>query len=385
MVKFIGIRTLQNLLVFFLFLSATFFLLQAQPGDISDQFLANPKITAEVREQFRQDLGLSGSVWDQYVRYIRNFFSGNLGVSFSEYPKTVGEIMAERVPRTLMLFTLSTVLSYLFGFAAGKVLAWRRGKRGEQVINGIGLFLYTVFYPWFAIVMLTIFAFYLDWVPIGKFLTVEVWREAPLPANTVFGRMLWTLFLLIIAFGIVELIGRKRRNEHGRSDLLFGGRLAILVVFLLWWGLVWDESVRYALDIGHHLILPVVVLALVNFGGTMLLTRASMVETMREDFILTARAKGLTEKSVRDRHAARNALLPVTTSFVLALATIIGGGVVTETVFSWPGMGQTLLSAAVQEDIPLTIGAFSFIAVLALLAHLIVDIMYMYLDPRIRV
>jgi peptide/nickel transport system permease protein len=385
MVKFIGMRTLQNLLVFFLFLTATFFLLQAQPGDISDQFLANPKITAEVREQFREDLGLSGSVWDQYVRYIRNFFSGNLGVSFSEYPKTVGEIMAERVPRTLMLFTLSTVLSYLFGFAAGKILAWRRGKRGEQVINGIGLFLYTVFYPWFAIVMLTIFAFYLDWVPIGKFLTVEVWREAPLPANTVFGRMLWTLFLLIIAFGIVELIGRKRRNEHGRSDLLIGGRLAILAVFLLWWGLVWDESVRYALDIGHHLILPVMVLALVNFGGTMLLTRASMVETMREDFILTARAKGLTEKAVRDRHAARNALLPVTTSFVLALATIIGGGVVTETVFSWPGMGQTLLNAAVQEDIPLTIGAFSFIAVLALLAHLIVDIMYMYLDPRIRV
>jgi peptide/nickel transport system permease protein len=387
MLKFIGKRTLQNLVVFFLFLTATFFLLQAQPGDISSQFLANPKITAEVREQFRQELGLTGSVWDQYVAYIGNFFQGDLGVSFSEYPKTVWSIMSERIPRTMMLFTLATVLSYVFGFAAGKILAWRRGRRGEQVINGIGLFLYTVFYPWFAIVMLTIFAFYLDWFPIGKFLTVDKWRVVPegLTANSVFAKMLWTLFILLIVVAIVEVIGRKRRNEHGKSDWLFIGRAATVVGFVGWWYLVWNDAIEFAVDIGHHLVLPVVVLALVNFGGIMLLTRASMVETMREDFILTARAKGLTEKDVRDRHAARNALLPVTTSFVLALAGIIGGGVVTETVFSWPGMGQTLLTAAVQEDIPLTIGAFSFIAVLALFAHLLVDIMYMYLDPRIRV
>jgi peptide/nickel transport system permease protein len=117
----------------------------------------------------------------------------------------------------------------------------------------------------------------------------------------------------------------------------------------------------------------------------MLLTRASMLETLREDFILTARAKGVPDKIVRDKHAARNALLPVTTSLVLSLAFLIGGGVITETVFSWPGMGATLLDAAIQEDIPLTIGAFAFIAILALFAHLVIDIMYMYLDPRIRV
>jgi peptide/nickel transport system permease protein len=110
-----------------------------------------------------------------------------------------------------------------------------------------------------------------------------------------------------------------------------------------------------------------------------------MLETLREDYILTARAKGVPEKDIRDRHAARNALLPVVTSFILGLAFIIGGGVVTETVFGWPGMGDLLLTATVIEDVPLATGALGFIGILALLAHLLVDILYTVLDPRVRI
>jgi len=116
----------------------------------------------------------------------------------------------------------------------------------------------------------------------------------------------------------------------------------------------------------------------------MLLTRNSMLETLREDYILTARAKGLSGRVVRDRHAARNALLPVVTSLVLNLAAVIGGGIITETIFSWPGMGLTLLQAAQQKDIPLAMGALTFVGVLALIAHLVVDVLYAFLDPRIR-
>jgi peptide/nickel transport system permease protein len=141
----------------------------------------------------------------------------------------------------------------------------------------------------------------------------------------------------------------------------------------------------YANDIVHHAILPVVTLALVAFAGTMLLTRSSMLETLKEDYILTARAKGVPEKDIRDRHAARNALLPVVTSFILGLAFIIGGGVVTETIFGWPGMGSLLLNATVIEDVPLATGALGFIGVLALMAHLLVDILYSVLDPRVRI
>jgi peptide/nickel transport system permease protein len=387
MLKYIGRRTLQNILVFVVFLTATFFLLQAQPGDISQQFLANPKITPEVREQFREQLGLTGSVWTQYVTYMKNFFTGNLGISFSEYPREVGSILAERLPRTLALFLFATLLSFWMGFKSGKLIAWRRGTKLETAMTTTGVFFQTVFYPWFALMMIWAFAFGLGWFPIGKFLTVETWLDAPagVEANGVFNRMLLTTVIVGAVLAAVEIIGRRAADRRRGKQMIWAGRILLVGGLFIWWTTAWSEQVPYALDIGWHLILPTVTLALIGYGATMLLTRASMLETLREDFILTARAKGVPEKVIRDKHAARNALLPVTTSLVLSLAFLIGGGVVTETVFSWPGMGATLLSAAIQEDIPLTIGAFAFIAVLALIAHLIIDIMYMYLDPRIRV
>lgn len=387
MLKFIGKRTVQNILVFIVFLTATFFLLQAQPGDITDQFLSNPKITPEVRQQFAERLGLTGTLWEQYVRYMKNFFTGNLGVSFSEYPKEVMDIIAERLPRTLALFLFATFLAFIVGFKSGKLLAWRRGKRGEHVITLTGVFFQTVFYPWFAVVMIWIFAFFLGWFPAGKFLTVDKWltAERTFDANAVFDRMLLTVLAVAVLIIAAEIIGRRMNSRVAGRRFIWGTRVLTLIALVVWWEAVWPEMIPFALDIAYHLVLPTVTLSFVGFGGWMLLTRASMLETLREDYILTARAKGLPDKVVRDRHAARNALLPVTTSLVIGLAFLIGGGVVTETVFSWPGMGQTLLSAASQQDIPLTIGAFAFIAVLALIAHLIVDIMYMYLDPRIRV
>ena len=132
------------------------------------------------------------------------------------------------------------------------------------------------------------------------------------------------------------------------------------------------------------MILPVATLTLISFAGTMLITRSSMLEIMREDYVLAARAKGLSEKQVRDRHVARNAMLPVMTSFLFSLTFAIDGGVIIETVFSWPGMGRTLVSAVSQKDIPLALGAFLFTGTLVVIGHLVVDIVHMYLDPRLR-
>jgi peptide/nickel transport system permease protein len=137
-------------------------------------------------------------------------------------------------------------------------------------------------------------------------------------------------------------------------------------------------------DILHHLVLPVATLTILNFAGTMLLTRTTMLETLREDYIMAARAKGIPERQVRDQHAARNALLPVFTNLIIALPFIMGGGIITETVFSWPGMGLTLLNASTSGDIPVVMGASLFLGVLSLFAHLISDITYAFLDPRIR-
>lgn len=167
----------------------------------------------------------------------------------------------------------------------------------------------------------------------------------------------------------------------------WGGSALGILGFVLYWRVIPTgiEMRGYAADLAEHLILPVGVLTLVNFAGIMLLTRSSMLETMREDFILTARAKGLAERDVRDRHAARTALLPVTTSLVLAVATVIDGGIITEQVFSWPGMGNILITSVTSEDIPLAVASFSFIGVMALVGHFVVDMLYGVLDPRIRV
>ena len=139
------------------------------------------------------------------------------------------------------------------------------------------------------------------------------------------------------------------------------------------------------MDIAYHMILPIFTVTVVAFAGTALLTRTTMMEVMKDDFILTARAKGLSQRRIRDRHAARNALLPVVTSFIFTIVTIIDGSVLTETIFSWPGMGQLILQAVLEEDIPVAMASFSFIGIFALIAHFIADISYAYLDPRIRI
>jgi peptide/nickel transport system permease protein len=200
-------------------------------------------------------------------------------------------------------------------------------------------------------------------------------------ANYIFHRMLLTGLVASAVLGVWMLVARQMEPAWRRPASWLGIGLVLAGVLLYW---TTSGVGRFAADIVHHLVLPILTLALVNFAGTMLLTRNSMLETLREDYIMAARAKGLPEAEIRDRHAARNAMLPVVTSFVLALAFVVDGGVITETIFSWPGMGLTLLQAAQVEDIPMVVGALVFTGFLALTGHLIADVLYAFLDPRIR-
>jgi peptide/nickel transport system permease protein len=386
----------QNLLTYFLFLTMVYFLIDAQPGDFGSTYTADPRLTAEQRATLKARLGLDKPVGERYLIWLKNFAQGDLGIAFSEYPRPVLEIIAERAPRTLTLFMTATMVAFYLGFITGKIMAWRRGGFSEYVGTVAGVLLYTVFTPWFGLMMILIFAYYLGLFPIGKFIDPLIWRGAPQGlANTIFLRVIGTMGLAGIALFILNLVVRKLDPFRRRSVAWIGSATILLALVGYWWlarvAVVEDNGAteflaiwRYALDILHHLILPIFTLALINFAGTMLLTRNSMLETLREDYIMTARAKGLPDKVIRDKHAARNALLPVVTSFVFALAFALDGGVITETIFSWPGMGLTLLRAAQVEDIPMVIGGLVFTGALALTAHLVADVMYAYLDPRIR-
>jgi peptide/nickel transport system permease protein len=389
MIKYILKRMVQILITLFIFQTLLFVILTAMPGDVTNQMLNNPDIPPEVVAETRRALGLDDPVLVQYARWWRNFVTGDMGISFSEYPEPVIDIIKERIPRTLSLFLTTTLVRFFVGFSLGRILAWQRGGLFEYGSTLIGVMLYTVFTPWFGLMMIFVFGARLRWLPLGKFLNPVLWSRAEIPgladsgskANFVFNRMLLTASAVVVLWLLLLLVTRKLRPQN-RRRVLTGGTLALLAGAVGLWAL--SDIGLLAWDIVRHMILPVVTVTLVGFAGTMLTTRQTMLETLGEDYIQTARAKGLPEKVVRDKHAARNAMLPVLTGLIIGLPFTLSGGIITETIFSWPGMGLTLLNATNSEDVPLVMGTLSFIGVLSLLSHLVADVTYAFLDPRIR-
>lgn len=381
--KYILNRLVQILVTLVIFFALTYIILDAQPGDITLQYLGNPKFTQEQKEALQERLGLNKPVLERFGQWFLNTIQGDLGDSY-KYRKPVTEIIAERAPRTIFLFLTATLIEFFIGYYLGKVLAWTRGSVVEYSITVVGAIMFTIFTPWFALMMIWLFGFTLKWAPIGKFLDPNIWRKVTddtITSNGVFNQLLLTMIILIAGIGVIYFFTRKMNPNKSKWLRLELVAVLIAVVIGVW---AQYQYAYLAVDIIRHMVLPIFVLTAINFSGTMLLTRTTMLETLREDYIMAARAKGISENDVRDNHAARNAFLPVFTNLVISLPFIIGGGIITETVFSWPGMGLTLLEASIGGDIPMVMGAFMFIGVLALLAHLVADIMYVFLDPRIR-
>ena len=386
MAEYILRRIFQLIIVFFLFLVFSYLLFNAIPGNAFSSLLLNPALPPDAYEKVLETFGLDKPLSERLQLYIVNFFKGDFGYSYKYYPKTPIELIAERLPRTLMLFSIVNIVAFYTGFFIGKVLAWRRGSKSETWITVTSVFSYTVFYPWFALMMLWVFGYKLGWLPIGKFLYPEKWYDAPFDSDVVFITMIkFTVVATFIQF-LAFIFTRNIESLNNRKT----ARLVSFVLLLLGSYFYWGsgsalEQRTYAADIAYHMILPVFTVTIVAFAGTALLTRTTMMEVLKDDYILTARAKGLSQKRIRDRHAARTALLPVVTSFIFTIITIIDGSVLTETIFSWPGMGQLILQSVTQEDIPVAMATFSFVGILALVAHFLADISYAYLDPRIRI
>jgi peptide/nickel transport system permease protein len=318
--KEIGGRLLQLVFVLWAVATILFLMFRLMPGNPLAAYI-DPTFTEEQQLILMAKFGLDRPLWEQYFIYLWNLLQGELGDSFF-YRQPVGARVLALLPNTLVLTFSSLIVAYAFGILAGSWLAWRRGGVAERA--AIPLVLTTRAMPefWLGMVLLAVFSFWLGWFPAGG-------TRSP------------------------------------------GAEFASL------WALYTSR------DFLAHLVLPATTLAIYSQGLPLLLMRSNMLDVMKEDFVTMARIKGLSDWTVVVRHAARNALLPVMTSFAIAVGYQIQGNVVVETVFSWPGLGRELVNAVSASDYPLAQGAFLMIAVVVVVMNLIADLLYGLLDPRV--
>ena len=318
--KFIFKKIIEITIIFFVILTLLFFLFRLSPGSPISK-MVDPGLTLEDQILLIEQLGLDRPAFEQYIIYLKNFFTGNLGSSF-HYGEPVSSIIMDKLPWTILLFSLSTILAAYAGIVLGKISAWNKGSVIDNFLSISALICHTLFIPWFALLLLWVLGFKLGWFPLGGVLSPEIW--------------------------------------------ITGSSIPLKI-----------------LDVLHHMFLPLMTLFFIHLGSYLLLMRSSMLGVFKEDYIITARAKGLSEKVIRNKHAAKNAALPVLTSVGLSLAFSINGGALTEQVFTWPGIGRELIFAVSNNDYPLAQACFLLIAAVVLVANLIVDLLYAYMDPRI--
>ena len=317
---YFGRRLVHMLIVLWAIATLLFLLFRLMPGDPTIAQI-DPTFTEEQRQLVKAQFGLDRPLPEQYLIYMRNLAVGEFGLSFRQRRPVLGLVL-EVLPNTLLLTLSALIVAYGFGALFGSYLAWRRGSLFETV--SVPLVLATRATPefWLGMIVLALFAFGLNWFPSGG-------------ANSA---------------------GARYASEWGRI---------------------------LSLDYLHHLVLPVLTLAIYLQGLPVLLMRSNMLEVMREEFVTMARMKGLSERRIMLRHAARNALLPLVTAFAVGFGQSVGGNVVVESVFSWPGLGRLLVNAVANSDYPLAQGAFLIIALVLVTMNFLADLAYGLLDPRV--
>jgi peptide/nickel transport system permease protein len=320
--------------------------------------------------------------WGEFVGWMTAFYRGDLGVSISPGSSTpVIEILKITLPRTLLLLIPGTVGGFLLGMWLGKIVAWRPRGWTEFATTLGGTAFYTSFAPWLAFVMISIFGLYLDWFPPEKLIDPKKWYSVDISLNEVINRILITIVAAGLAYVIVVWLTHHLTYRKSVRWRLIGGTIIIVIAAIPW---ILTGLWPLALDLMNHLVLPLATLILLSFGETMLIMKTTMTEAVVAQHVTTARAKGLPDVRVRDRHAARVAILPVLTRFIVHLPFIIIGSFVVEHFFYWDGMGQELVRAANENDLPVLLGVLSVVAIGILVAHTVLDILTTLLDPRLR-
>jgi peptide/nickel transport system permease protein len=320
--RYLARQSLQAIVTIVLIVLLNFLLFRMMPGSPDRVNPRNPHVTAEMRQEARARWGLDKPlIPDQLVAYVGSTLRGDLGYSIKFQGQPVVKVIGDRFWPTILLIGLAEVVAIIVGLALGAYTGWRRGGRADRIGNGVSLVLYSM--PYFVIGMplIMIFATGLGWFPTSGMLTAGAHYAGP---------------------------------------------------------------VDFLVDLVSHLVLPLTTIALGLIGGYSILMRSSVTETRAEDYIATARAKGLPDGRILRAHAFPNALLPAVTLIAINLGYVVGGAITAEIVFNWPGLGTLTVDALDARDYPVIQGIFLFLSVAVVLANFAADIVYGYLDPRVR-
>lgn len=320
MIRFVLRRLAASFLLLYLVLTAIFFLLHLAPGSPADLLFEGKRISAEYRENLRRIYGLDRPLPEQYVLWLGAVARGDWGMSFSAQ-RPAASIILDALPATLLLASASLVVQYTAGIVLGIAAARRRGRAADHLIRIGSLLLYSQ--PTFWLGLMAILLFSLAW-PV-------------LPA----GHM----------------------RSVGAEDLAPAARF---------------------LDLLRHLALPCLVLGLTEAGATARFVRGSLLEVLSQDYIRAARAKGLSERRVVWVHGLRNILPLLLQLLALSASGVLSGSLVTEVIFSWPGLGRLTFEAILSRDYPLVLATTAFTAVIVLACNLVADILHALADPRVR-
>ncbi len=303
-----------------------FFAVNLAPGDPTLYYIS-PGMTQEVVEQMRVNFGLDEPVHIRYVKWLGAMLTGDFGYSFS-HSRPVLDVLADFLPNTLILSACALTVAFLFGIVLGTLQAIRQYSFRDSGLSVVLLFFYSMPSFWLALMLILTFS--------------------------LFARNVWEWPIWFPASGMMS------------TDYEF---------------LSFPAQVRDRLA---HLVLPTVSLACVLTAGIARYMRGSMLEVIRQDYVRTARAKGLSERVVVFKHALRNALLPIITLLGLFIPVLFSGTIFIETIFAWPGMGRTIYEAILTRDYPVVMAGSFFFATMVVVANLLADVLYAWVDPRIR-
>jgi len=318
--SFVIRRTAQLVVTLWAVGTALFFLFRMMPGDPTS-YIISPQMTPEARQRIIAQYGLDEPLHIQYLKFLENLATGSFGTSFHS-KEPVLDVIATYLPNTLVLMLTSFIFAYAIGITLGVFAGWYRGSRFEKSTVIVALAARSVPAFWVGLMVLWIFGAELGIIPMS---------------------------------GMTSL----GTDPSGFFDMIL------------------------SVDFIRHLVAPALVLAFYLMGYPLLIMRTNMLEVLSEDFIDVCRAKGLTERAIMFKHAARNAMLPVLTAAAIALGYAVGGNVLIETVFAWPGIGREMVRAVLRRDFPVAQGTFIVLAGTIIILNFLADLAYGYLDPRV--